>query len=217
MCAHSPKSFFSLAIDGTAASGKSSTALALAKKYRLLNVNTGNHYRTLALFLLQKGISSSDGEQIVDALQKISIHTQMDGISAHMVADGIIPRQVDLRSEIVNENVALFAQIPQIRQKLRNYEQSLVHLARKFSFAGIVMEGRDIASHVLADADVKVFLTADQRVRENRRRNEGERDAIAQRDALDHYHGSPLALAIDTTPYTLEQVIAMIEKNIPSK
>ncbi|MDR1435257.1 MAG: ribonuclease P protein component [Puniceicoccales bacterium] len=217
MCAHSPKLFLSFAIDGTAASGKSSTALALAEKYRLLNVNTGNHYRTLAFFLLQKGISSSNGGQVVDALQKFSLHTQIDGISAHLTVNGIIPRHGDLHSEIVNKNVAVFAQIPQIRQKLRDYQRNLVHLAKKFSFAGIVMEGRDIASHVLPDADVKIFLTADQEVRENRRRNEGERDAIAQRDSFDHYHENKIAFVIDTTRHPLEQVISLVEENIPSK
>jgi cytidylate kinase len=216
MCALDPKIFLSIAIDGTAASGKSSTARVLAEKYHLLNVNTGDHYRTLTFFLLQRGVENFRGSAIVPLLQNFSLGTQFDGLQVHLTVNGIRPRNEELRSEIVNKNVAFFAQIPQIRQKLRTYQQNLVQLARKFSFAGIVVEGRDIGTHVLPQADVKIFLTADSEIRENRRRDEGGKDAIGQRDALDSPCGDS-AVTIDTTHRSLEEVVVAIEKMFPKR
>ncbi|MDR3317459.1 MAG: ribonuclease P protein component [Puniceicoccales bacterium] len=215
MCAINHKTFLSIAIDGTAASGKSSTAYTLAKKYRLLNVNTGDHYRTLTFFLLKNGFTTTNWQRIENCIQKFSLDTQFDGTSAHLTIDGICLQHDDLRSEWVNNNVAIFAQIPQIRQRLRAYQQDLVSLAKKFYFAGIVMEGRDIATHVLPEADVKIFLTADSEVREDRRRKEGEKDSIAQRDSFD-VHSENNALIIDTTCLTLQAVVERIEQVLPS-
>jgi cytidylate kinase len=216
MCASSPKTFLCVAIDGTAASGKSSTAQALAQKYRLLNVNTGNHYRALTFFLLQRGLKNTDQESIGEVVQGFEFGTQMDGVSAQLTVNGIAFHPDDLRSEIVNKNVALFAQIPTVRRKLRAYQQGLISLAKKFNFAGIVMEGRDIGIHVLPQADVKIFLTADPSIRENRRHNDGEKDVIAQRDQLDsHYENN--AFTIDTTHCNPEQVLALIEEKLLPK
>jgi cytidylate kinase/ribonuclease P protein component len=205
--------FLLIAIDGTAASGKSSTARILARKHRLLNVNTGNHYRTLTFLLLQRlqnGPSSLDLKQVENWVQNFSFRTRVDGLSAHLIVDGVSPKRADLRSEAVNGHVALLAQVPQIRRRLREYQLSLVALAKELHFAGIVMEGRDIGSNILPYANIRIFLTADAGVRENRRRNEGERDVIAQRDAFDSARGRG-AVIIDTTHRTLAEVIAIIE------
>jgi cytidylate kinase len=215
MCALGPRAFLSVAIDGLAASGKSSTARILGEKYRFLSVSTGDHYRALAFFLLKGGLEGAPEDAVVRAVQEISFGTQLDGAQAHLTVNGIRPNGIELRSEIVNKNVAIFAQIPQIRQKLKIYQQNLVHLAKKFSFAGIVMEGRDIGARILPQADVKIFLTAASEIRENRRQREGGRDVIAQRDALDGFYKTD-ATVIDTTHRSLEEVVEMIGKIILS-
>jgi cytidylate kinase len=215
MCANSSKSFLSIAIDGTAASGKSSTAYALAKKYRLLNVNTGDHYRTLTLCLLQKNIPMAADPRITEELTRFALAIQLDGITEHLSVNGKIPRPTELRSETLNRQVAHFARIPELRQKLKIYQQTLIDFAKKMNFAGIVMEGRDIATVAMPQANIKIFLTADSHIRIHRRASDGEKDAVEQRDAMDHCHCDPNAIAIDTSKNNLQQVIEIIEKYIP--
>ncbi|MDR2812764.1 MAG: ribonuclease P protein component [Puniceicoccales bacterium] len=217
LCAAFPKSFLSIAIDGTAASGKSSTAYALARKYRLLNVNTGNHYRTLTFYFLRKNISMATDMRIGEELKQLVLASQLDGISEHLSVNGEIPLRMALHSEMLNYRVASFAQIPELRDKLKIYQQHLVEWAKKMNFAGIVMEGRDISTTIMPQADVKIFLTADSRVRTHRRASDGEKDAVEQRDSMDHCHRDSNAITIDTSKNNLEQVVAIIEKYIPPK
>jgi cytidylate kinase/ribonuclease P protein component len=216
MCAVDPKAFLSIAIDGPAASGKSSVARILGEKYHLLSVGTGDHYRALTFFLLKNDIKNTQQEAIMQEIQRYSFGTQLDGLQVRLTVNGICPKNDELRSEIVNKNVAIFAQISKIRQKLKIYQQNLVHLARKFSFAGVVMEGRDIGTHILPQADVKIFLTATEEIRANRRQMEGKKDAIGQRDALDGQYENNAAI-IDTTHRSLEDVVKAIEKLIFQK
>jgi cytidylate kinase/ribonuclease P protein component len=214
MCTPFPKSFLSLAIDGSAASGKSSTARVLAKKYRLLNVNTGDHYRTLTFFLLRKNIQTAADKRVLEELEHLTLAIQIDGISEHLVVEGKIPPYAELHSEMLNQRVAAFARIPELRNKLKVYQQSLVGLAQKMSFAGIVMEGRDVGTVVMPQANVKIFLTADFHIRIDRRANDGEKDSIEQRDSLDHCPYDPQAIIIDTSKNNLNQVVELIGKYI---
>ncbi|MDR1591235.1 MAG: ribonuclease P protein component [Puniceicoccales bacterium] len=214
ICSPFPKSFLSIAIDGSAASGKSSTARILAKKYRLLNVNTGDHYRTLTFFLLQKNIQEVADERLLEELNVLALTTQIDGISEHLAVNGKIPPYAELHSEMLNHRVASFARIPELRSKLKRYQQGLVGLAEKMNFAGIVMEGRDVGAVLMPQANVKIFLTADPRIRANRRTNDGEKDSIEQRDSLDHCYRDTRAIIIDTSKNNLNQVVEIIEKYI---
>ncbi|MDR1366433.1 MAG: ribonuclease P protein component [Puniceicoccales bacterium] len=216
MCADSSKLFLSIAIDGTAASGKSSTARALAKKHYLLNVNTGDHYRSLTFYFLQKNIPTAADPRIPEELTSLVLATQLDGTAEHLSINGKILHHTELHSEELNQKVASFARIPELRQKLKTYQQSLVELAKKMNFTGIVMEGRDICSIIMPKASAKFFLTADSRIRAHRRASEGEKDEVEQRDAMDHYYFDPHAIIIDTSGNTLEQVIAIIEEHIPA-
>jgi cytidylate kinase len=214
-CAVSPRSFLSIAIDGSAASGKSSTARALAHKYRLLNVNTGDHYRTLTFYFLQKNIPVVTNKRISEELEHLTLTTQINGISEHLAVNGEVPPYTELHSEMLNRRVASFAQIPELRSALKVYQQQLIELAKKMSFAGVVMEGRDIGTAVMPQADVKIFLTADSRIRADRRANDGEKDAIEQRDSMDRCRCDTRAILIDTSENTLDQVVEIIEKYIP--
>jgi cytidylate kinase/ribonuclease P protein component len=215
ICAVSPRSFLSIAIDGTAASGKSSTARALAEKYRLLNVNTGNHYRTLTFYFLQKNIQTATDVRILEELEHLTFATQLVGISEHLSVNGKIPLCAELRSAVLNHRVASFAQIPELRNKLRIYQQNLIEFAKKMNFAGIVMEGRDIGTVVMPQANVKLFLTADPLIRAHRRANDGEKDSVEQRDSMDHCRCDSDMIVIDTSKNELEQVVEIIERCIP--
>jgi cytidylate kinase len=212
-CAVSP--FLSIAIDGSAASGKSSTARALARKYRLLNVNTGDHYRTLTSYFLGKNIPMATDERIAEELEHLTLTTQIDGISEHLAVNGEIPSCAELHSETLNHRVASFAQIPELRSTLKLYQQNLIELAKKMNFAGVVMEGRDIGAVIMPRADVKIFLTADSHIRVDRRANDGEKDAVEQRDSMDRCRCDADTVLIDTSENTLDQVVEIIGKYIP--
>ena len=125
-----------------------------------------------------------------------------------------------LRSEEVNASVSRFAAIAAVRNALLNYQRSQVALAKTSGFAGLIMEGRDIGSVVLPEASVRVFLEADAQARSSRRANEGQSDAIAQRDQLDSSRTiAPLvcpagSLRIDNTRLTLDEVVGQIEEKV---
>ena len=210
LCSADMNRFVKVAIDGTAASGKSTTAIALAKRLRLLNVNTGDHYRSIVCYLLQQGIHSSDIDAIAKILKTINLGVQFDGITAHIAINGVAFERNLLRSLEVNEQVSFFAKIPAIRQKLKLYQQNLIVYAQKMLLGGIVMEGRDICSVIMPDSDVKLFLTADSKIRAQRRENDQEQDSILQRDAVDQcVHGDDVTV-IDTSCHSVEQVVEKI-------
>ena len=208
LCSVDMNRFVKIAIDGTAASGKSTTAMALAKRLRLLNVNTGDHYRSIVCYLLQQGVSASDCDAVSKILENIDLGIQFDRITAHITVNGIAFEKNLLRSQEVNEQVSFFAKIPAIRQKLKLYQQNLIIYAKKMLLCGIVMEGRDICSVIMPDADVKLFLTADSEIRARRRENEP--DSVLQRDAVDQCaHGEDVTV-IDTSRNSVEQVVEKI-------
>lgn len=216
-CGVKESSFIEVAIDGTAASGKSSTALALAKRRRFLNVNTGDHYRTLACYCLEKGLSNATDPRVVELLDLIKLGTQFDGLSVHLTVDGVCIASEKLHGSIVNEKVASYAQVPKLREYLQNYQRQLVTFAREKGFAGIVMEGRDIGSIVLPGAEFKFYLTASPAIREARRVKEGVQDPLQHRDALDYRELAPSAITVDTARYSLSEVVSFIENEIDQK
>ncbi|MDR0418341.1 MAG: ribonuclease P protein component [Puniceicoccales bacterium] len=215
MCTDFSKPFLSIAIDGMAASGKSSTARALAKKHRFLNINTGDHYRSLTFYFLQKNIQTVTDPRIPEELNRLVLATQLDSTSERLSVNGKVLHHMELHSEELNQKVASFARIPELRQKLKIYQQSLIEFAKKMNFTGIVMEGRDICSVIMPTASAKFFLTADSHIRAHRRASEGEKDVVEQRDAMDRYYSDLHTIIIDTSKNTLEQVIAIIEEHIP--
>ena len=125
-----------------------------------------------------------------------------------------------MRSEEVNRRVSEVATIPRVREILFDYQREQIEFARKLDFSGVVMEGRDIGSVILPDAKLKVFLVADQEVRESRRLNDGEIDQIASRDEIDsNRHIAPLiesegSLRIDTSQLSVEEVFSAIRAKI---
>jgi len=211
-----------IAIDGGAATGKSSTSRGLSEKLNLMHVDTGAHYRSLTYALIQAGASADNNSNILKYLEALSLSTQIDGRSARLGINSVVPADAELRSPKVNAHVSKFAAIETVRHKLFDYQRSLAKLARKQNFSGLIMEGRDIGSVIFPDADHRFFLHADETTRAARRASEGQTDSILKRDQMDTTRKTaPLvcpegATQIDTAPLTLEEVINKIADIISS-
>ena len=211
--------FFTLAIDGGAATGKSSTARALAKNLGYLHVDTGSHYRALTLLLLRHDVPPSDEAAITKLLAQSPLATCVDSSTndAKIVVDGAVPSEADIRGYAVNANVSKYAAVPAVRAALKDYQRSQREVAKAHGYAGLVMEGRDIGSVIFPDADLKIFLEADEATRAARRAKEGQTDAVAARDRIDSTRKTaPLvcpegAVRIDNSRMTLAEVVEKIE------
>ena len=214
--------FIIVAIDGGAASGKSTTAEALSERFHLLHVDTGSFYRALTAEMLRRGVSSTDLPSLQATLQSLTFGTRVTGRRAGMEIDGR-PAGDEIRSREVNDNVSLYSAVPDLRRALLPYQRGQVEVARRHGFRGLVMEGRDIGSVIFPDADFRFFLQADPAERTRRRLAQGQQDAIHERDRIDSSRPtSPLtcpagATAIDSTRLTLEEVVARMAAPIAAR
>jgi len=215
--------FFCLAIDGGAASGKSSTARGVAEALNLLHVDTGSHYRALTFACLESGIDPLDTKRLDSFLHHLRLGTKVVGRSGRMLLNGNILGEEELKSSGVNAMVSRFASQPAIRARLRDYQRSQAVTADEAGFPGIVMEGRDIGTVIFPRADLKIFLEADAGTRQARRLREGQEDAIAERDRLDSSRKTaPLqaaddAVLIDNSAMSLEGVVAEVVRRAREK
>jgi cytidylate kinase len=202
---------FAIAIDGPAASGKSTLARKLAERLGLVMVNSGAMYRAVTWKALRENIDPSDTAAVIDLLNRIDIHCGEEGMTSTCTIDGVDPGD-ELRSETINSNVSAIAAIPEVRDKL-------VALQRGYlDHTSIVMEGRDIGSVVFPDTPYKIYVDASEEVRSARRIADGEVDSVAKRDAADSERATaPLKIAdgavvLDTSNHTIESgVDAAIE------
>lgn len=214
--------FILVAIDGGAASGKSSTSRLLADRFNFLHVDTGSFYRHLTFELLRRRVGADDLPALRATLPALQLTTLVEGRSARMLVDGQ-PAGDEIRSQQVNENVSHYAAVPEVRTALLRYQRGQVDVARAHGFAGLVMEGRDIGSVIFPEADFRFFLHADPAERAKRRAAEGRADSIAERDRLDSTRKtSPLtcppgATDIDSTFLTLEQVVEKLAALIEAR
>jgi len=214
--------FIIIAIDGGAASGKSSTSKILAEQFNLLHVDTGSFYRHITFELFRRGIGPTDLPELRQALTGLQFSTRLNGRSAQMLIDGQ-PAGDEIRGQHVNDLVSHYAAIPEVRQTLLGYQRGQVEVAQQHGFRGLVMEGRDIGSVIFPAAEFRFFLHADPAERAKRRAKEGQQDSIAERDRLDSSRkASPLvvpagAIDIDSTYLTLEQVVAKMAALIAAK
>ncbi|CAI8341388.1 MAG: Cytidylate kinase [Opitutia bacterium UBA7350] len=206
-------SFIIVAIDGGAATGKSSTARALSERLGFMHVNTGAHYRTLTYALLEAGTDPTRPDQISKQLQTLEVETCLIDLSAQLAVNGKVLNENATRSNEVNAAVSIIAAQPKVRNFLFKYQRDQAELARNKNFPGLVMEGRDIGSVIFPDADFSFFLHADAKTRAMRRAKEGLKDSIAERDQIDSTRETaPLtcpdhAIKIDTGIYSLDTVI----------
>lgn len=213
------KTFTIVTIDGGAASGKSSSARALSKRFRYLYVDTGAFYRTITLALLQAGVRPRAERDIERALKSLPVDTALENNRGVMTLDGRIPGD-ELRSPEVNESVSLFSASPVVREFLLRFQRSQADVARSAGLPGLVMEGRDIGSVIFPDADFRFFLTADVEERRRRRAAQGESDQIGERDKLDSGRKTaplicpPNAIVINSTKMTLDEVVSEMCRRI---
>jgi cytidylate kinase len=211
--------FIIVAIDGGAASGKSSSSRTLSERFHLLHVDTGSYYRAITAELLRRGVDAADLRAVKSAVAELPLGTRVEGRSARMEIDGRVAGE-EIRSREVNDHVSHFAAIPDVRAALLAYQRKQADVARQQGFRGLVMEGRDIGSVIFPDAEFRFFLHADPAERARRRANEGQQDSITERDRLDSSRKvSPLAcppgaVSIDTTDLTLAEVVELMAGHI---
>jgi len=209
------KKFSILAVDGGAGTGKSTLSNLLSNRNNFLYIETGSHYRALTYMLLKKELSPNSVEDYLSK-KNLVIEEKINKNKSEIQIDGIEFNREDLRSTKVNQNVSHFAAIPILRKLLFDYQRSQVDLAKSLGFSGVILEGRDIGTKILPDADLKIFLYADAETRIKRRVKDGENDSIKKRDELDSKRKSaPLACAddalkIDTAEYSPEEVYSMV-------
>jgi cytidylate kinase len=214
--------FIIVAIDGGAAAGKSSTARALSERFHLMHADTGSYYRALTAEMLRRGVKADDLPAVRAALDSLQLETRLTGRSARIEIAGRAGGD-EIRSPEVNAAVSHFAAIPELRTVLLNYERGQAEVARARGFRGLVMDGRDIGTVIFPDADFRFFLHADPAERSRRRAQEGQHDAVAERDRMDSSRKTaPLAcpvgaISIDSTRLTLEEVIARMAEAIGAR
>ncbi len=215
--------FIIVAIDGGAASGKSSTARVLAQRFNLLHADTGSYYRALTAELLGRGVKTANAAAVRAELADLRLGTKVAGHDAHITINGTEVAEAAIRGAAVNAAVSHFAALPAMRSALLAYQRGLADEARGKKFAGLVMEGRDIGSVIFPKADLRFFLSADPLERARRRDRQGQPDAVAERDRLDSSReASPLicpagAVAIDSTRLELAEVVKKMAGLIAAK
>ncbi|MDR0595372.1 MAG: (d)CMP kinase [Puniceicoccales bacterium] len=210
------KAFPIIAIDGAAASGKTTTTKMLADKYGLMRVSTGEHYRAITYQLLSMDVNPNDEGAVANSLKNIEIGNAIIGNHCTITISGAKIDDNLLRSAEINERVSQFAHIPSVRKFLFNYQRSQSEVSRKHGFWGLAIEGRDMTSVVFPDADLRFFLHADADKRERRRNCGIKMDPIAKRDSADAYVTicQDGVIRIDTGLYDLESVICIISKYV---
>jgi len=205
-----------VAIDGPAASGKSSVARRLARRLGFAYVNSGAIYRALTWHILQKGIDTRDADRVIQAVESAQIACHLQNNESRILIDNVDPTDY-LRNDRVNESVSHVSSVARVReiavQKMRDCARN----------RDVVVEGRDIGSVVFPDTPHKFYIDASPDVRLRRRAAQGERDEIKMRDQADSSRPvSPLVIAqdaqvIDTSHLTIEgvvnEIIARLEQN----
>lgn len=205
-----------ITIDGPAGSGKSSAARAVAERLDIVNLNTGAVYRAVALLALREGVDLDDGGELAGLAGRVFL--EVEGVR---LDGGPIP-EPELRTPEVSAAASKVSVHPEVREVLLPIQRDAARRAR--DDGGAVVEGRDIGTVVLPDAELKVFLSASSEERARRRAvqsgREAERDrikkAMSLRDRQDsERRTSPLkpapdAVVLDTTALDLEEVVARI-------
>ena len=155
-------SYFNLAIDGPAGAGKSTIAKKIAEKLGFVYVDTGAMYRAMALYFLRNNISASDSESIEKACEKVDVTIEYKNGEQLVILNGENVTGL-IRTEEVGNMASTSSVNKSVRSKLVELQQNL---AKK---ENVVMDGRDIGTFVLPNADLKIYLTASSQVRAKRR------------------------------------------------
>ncbi len=205
-----------VAMDGPSGSGKSSTSRGVATRLGLRYLDTGAQFRAFTSWMIEKDVDLADPSTIAARADEPEIVSGTDPQDPTITVDGR-DVAVEIRSQSVTDHVSAVASVPEVRQRLLDLQRSII------GEGGIVVEGRDIGSVVAPDADVKVYLTADPSARAARRTAENGAGSVEatqadllRRDAIDSGRAVAPAMMpdgavhIDTTPYTLDEVIDQV-------
>jgi cytidylate kinase len=205
-----------IAVDGTAASGKSTFSRGLAHRLGFIYVNTGAMYRGVTWYIQQQGIDPRDPAAVERAVLASDVATTLrDGELAFHIA-GVDPLP-HVRDGQVNEAVSFIARVSAVRRLLVAQQQGLA------AHGPLVMEGRDIGTVVFPATPYKFFIDADADVRAQRRAQQGETDIIHQRDQIDSQRkDSPLlcapdALRLDSGRHAVDQLIETALQHLTSR
>ena len=212
-----------IAIDGPASSGKSTVAKIIAKDFNYTYLDTGAMYRAATYLALQNHLTENDVDEIVTLLETYSISFGRSENGEQLVFVGDVDVTHPIRENEVTNNVSWVSAIPEVREKLVHLQQLIA------AQGGIVMDGRDIGTVVLPNAELKIFLVASVEERAERRYKENLekgipadletlKKEIAERDYKDsHREVSPLkpaadAIHFDTTGIGIAEVVKFIEE-----
>ena len=220
--------YISVAVDGPAGAGKSSVSKAVAKSLGYTYIDTGAMYRAVALFAINNGIDAkNETEKLVSRLNEVEIDIKYtdEGQQIYLLGENVSKR---IREEDVSVGASNVAVIPEVRKKL-------VELQRKMAeSANVIMDGRDICSYVLPNADVKIFLTASAESRAKRRYDElcekgiecdfekikadmEYRDKNVSQRAVAPLKKADDAILIDTTEYDFDGAVKLVKDLILEK
>lgn len=218
---------FNIAIDGPASSGKSTIAKILADTYELIYVDTGAMYRSLTYLALTNNVSVEDETALMSLLDQAEIILQRNGEEQAVLVNGEDVTDAVRQNDVTN-NVSVVASYAKVREELVRRQQEMAR------HTGVAMDGRDIGTVVLPNAEVKIFLVAsvderaDRRYLENKEKGiesdyERLKKEILDRDEYDsNRQVSPLkqaedAIKIDTTGLSIAEVVEACKKIVASK
>jgi CMP/dCMP kinase len=209
-------------MDGPSGSGKSSTSRGVATRLGLRYLDTGAQFRAITLWMLRNDVDVADAAAVGARADEPVLESGTDPLGPTITVDGTDVAG-PIREQEVTSAVSAVSAVPEVRARLLEEQRRII------GSGGIVVEGRDIGTVVAPDAPVKVFLTADPDARAARRTAElagttveaTQRDLIRRDKADSGRATAPLTMAddahhIDTTPFTLDevidQVVALVEK-----
>ncbi len=205
-----------VAVDGTSGSGKSSTCRGVAVALGLRYLDTGAMFRAVTWWMLREGVDVHDAAAVSARVGEPTIVSGTDPTGPTITVDGI-DVSTAIRTDEVTRAVSPVSTVPQVRARLLDLQRRVI------GDGGIVVEGRDIGSVVWPQAEVKAYLTADPAARAARRAlEEGGSDVgateavLRERDRIDSGRATaPLVMAdgavhVDTTAYSLEEVVALL-------
>ena len=198
--------YVAVAIDGPAASGKSTVARRLAQRLGLIMINSGAMYRAIAWSTLERGIDASDSAAVIAMLDLIEITCGVEDATSTILINGVDAGDA-LREDAVNSRVSAVAAIPEVRHLLVDKQREYLKIG------SLVMEGRDIGSVVFPDTPYKIYIDASEEVRLARRSAEGLTDEVSKRDEDDSKRKtSPLIVAdgatvIDSSEMGIDDVV----------
>lgn len=211
---------YNVAIDGPAGAGKSTIAKLVAKEKGYIYVDTGAMYRAMAVYFLQEGITPGEIEKIRTAAQSAEVSIGYENGVQQVYLNGVNVTD-KLREEAVGNMASVSSALPEVRARLLDLQRNLA------KEADVIMDGRDIGTNILPDADVKIYLTASVKTRADRRYKELTEkgifcsyDEIAEdiqkRDERDmSRETAPLkqaddAILVDSSDMSIEEVVQTI-------